>query len=253
MICIIVAAAAVVTIWQWDNIKALRYALGTSEEELEQEMAATQQELDDAAKEYNVPEINLTDEELAALESGDMDLNSVVDRVLAAAGASSGASGSSDGSGGQGASGSGDTGSAGDDGSGTGDSGNTSAGQDAEVQRLITSLYVLRSSYSSRLSGLVSSAKSEFASLPAEQQTDTARTPDRGIQDLGGELAGEFLRCTGEQHLSAAQVPAQRAGAEHLGGRPDPERLSAGEDAGEGSVYVAAGIAAPQCRPEKNG
>ena len=70
LICIIVAAAAVVTIWQWDNIKALRYALGTSEEELEQEMAATQQELDDAAKEYNVPEINLTDEELAALESG---------------------------------------------------------------------------------------------------------------------------------------------------------------------------------------
>lgn len=175
LICIIVAAAAVITIWQWDNIKALRYALGTSEEELEQEMAATQQELDDAAKEYNVPEIDLTDEELAALESGDMDLNSVVDRVLAAAGTSSGASGSSDGSGGQGASGSGDTGNAGDDGSGTGDGGNTSAGQDAEVQRLITSLYVLRSSYSSRLSGLVSSAKSEFAALPAEQQTDTAR------------------------------------------------------------------------------
>ncbi len=167
LICIIVAAAAVVTIWQWDNIKALRYALGTSEEELEQEMAATQQELDDAAKEYNVPEIDLTDEELAALESGDMDLNSVVDRVLAAAGASSEGTGSSDDSGSQGTSGSGDSGDTG--------SGDTSAGQDAEVQRLITSLYVLRSSYSSRLSGLVSAAKSEFAALPAEQRTDTAR------------------------------------------------------------------------------
>lgn len=164
ILCIIVAAAAVVAVWQWDNIKALRYALGTSEAELEQEMEATQKELDDAAKEYNVPEINLTDEELAALESGDADLGSVVDRVLSAAG--SAAEGAESGS--QGESGSN---------TGTENSGseNNSAGQDAEVQRLITSLYVLRSSYSSRLAGLVSSAQSEFASLPAENRTETAK------------------------------------------------------------------------------
>lgn len=154
LICIIVAAAAVITIWQWDNIKALRYAMTSSEEELEQERAAAQQELDEAAEKYNVPEINLTEDELAALESGDTDLGSVVDRVLAAAETASGET---------------------DDGGNDSGNENTSASQDSEVQRLITSLYVLRSSYSSRLSGLVSEAQSEFAALPAEQRTDTAR------------------------------------------------------------------------------
>ena len=56
-----------------------------------------------------------------------------------------------------------------------GSSSGTDASNDPEVQRIVASLYVLRSSYSSQLAGLTSAAKSEFASLPAEQQTASAK------------------------------------------------------------------------------
>lgn len=144
VLAVIVAVAAALVVWQWDNIKALRYAASTSDEELEQQMEENQREFDETAKEYGVPDISLTDDEIAALEGGDENLDGVVDRVM------SGSDGESE----------------------TNDSSGT---QDAEVQRLITSLYVLRSSYSSRLNGLISEAKSEFMSLAPEKRTDTAR------------------------------------------------------------------------------
>ena len=47
--------------------------------------------------------------------------------------------------------------------------------EDPEVQRIISEVYALRGSYVGQLNSLAASAKSEFAALPAEQQTEDAK------------------------------------------------------------------------------
>lgn len=155
----------IVAVWQRDNLEALRYAVSMSEEELGQSMEENQEEFDAIAREYGIPAIGLTEEELAALESGGESAAEIADRLLSSYGGAvddgSGA-GSQEGS---------DT-SSGDNGDSAED---VSSDTDSEIQRLITSLYVLRSSYTSRLDGLISEASSEFYSLAPESRTDTAR------------------------------------------------------------------------------
>lgn len=145
IVAILLAAVCAALVWQWDNIKALKYSQSMSEEEIQSELDENQKEFDQVAEEFNIADMNLTQEQIDAVVSGALKVEDVVDTVI----------GSSE--------------------EGSSTSGGGDASQDAEVQRIVASLYVLRSSYSSQLSGLISSAKSEFASLPAEQQTATAK------------------------------------------------------------------------------
>lgn len=142
IVAILLAAVCAALVWQWDNIKALKYSQSMSEEEIQSELDENQKEFDQVAEEFNISDMNLTQEQINAVVSGALKVEDVVDTVI---GSSEGTSGGSD------------------------------ASQDAEVQRIVASLYVLRSSYASQLAGLAGSAKSEFASLPAEQQTATAK------------------------------------------------------------------------------
>lgn len=134
IVAVLLAAVCAAVVWQWDNIKALKYSQSMSEEEIQSELDENQKEFDQVAEEFNISDMNLTQEQIDAVVSGALKVEDVVDTVI---GSSEGTSGGGD------------------------------ASQDAEVQRIVASLYVLRSSYSSQLSGLISSAKSEFASLPA--------------------------------------------------------------------------------------
>ncbi len=133
-------------IWQRQNISAALHGLQSSTEDIQQEMEQNEQEMDDAVSDYNIPDTEVTDEVAEGIVDGTMDVNKVVDDLLK--NQSSASSGSSSAS---------------------------SASSDPEIQRLITKLYVLRGSYTSRLNGLIGAAKSEYNALPESQRTDTAR------------------------------------------------------------------------------
>ena len=149
VILLIVLACAVIGIWQRDNISAAFYGLQNDTEDIQKEMQATEQEMDDAVSDYNIPDTEVSDEVAEGIVDGTMDVNKIVDDMLREQSKSGSSSSSS--------------------------SAGASASSDPEIQRLITKLYVLRGSYTSRLNGLIGAAKSEYNALPAEQRTDTAR------------------------------------------------------------------------------
>lgn len=146
---LIVIACAAIGIWQRDNISAALYGLSNDTEDIQKEMQQTEQEMDDAVSDYNIPDTEVSDEVAEGIVDGTMDVNKIVDEMLKDQSKSGSSSASS--------------------------SAGASASSDPEIQRLITKLYVLRGSYTSRLNGLIGAAKSEYNALPAEQRTDTAR------------------------------------------------------------------------------
>ena len=150
VLLLILAVIIGLGIWQRQNISAALHGLQSSTEDIQQEMEENEQEMDEAVSDYNIPDTEVSDEVAEGIVDGTMDVNKVVDDLLKKQSSSSSGASSS--------------------------SGSTATGSsDPEIQRLITKLYVLRGSYTSRLNGLIGAAKSEFNSLPAEQRTDTAR------------------------------------------------------------------------------
>lgn len=149
---IIVLIIVCLGIWQRENISAVLHGLQTDTEEIEQEIEAADQEMDEAVSDYAIPDTHVSDEVAEGIVEGTIDVNNVVEELLEKQKTTS-ASDSSSASG----------------------SGNAYVSSDAELQRLITKLYVLRGSYISRLDSLISSAKSEYAALPEAQRTDSAR------------------------------------------------------------------------------
>lgn len=145
---LIIVLAAVLGIWQRDNIKAAIYGLQHDTEDIQYEMEAANKEMDDAVSDYDIPDAaaDVSDEIAAGVVDGTMDINAVVDDMLKG-GRSDGVSSKE----------------------------KSAADADAEVQRLVTKLYVLRGSYTSRLDDLITEAKNEFYALPESQRTDTAR------------------------------------------------------------------------------
>ena len=150
VILLIVIVILCLAVWQRQNISAVMHGLQTDTEDIEQEMEENEQAMDDAVSDYNIPDTYVSEEVAESIIDGTMDVNKVVDEILKKQDSKSGSSGS-------------DSSSA------------LSSSSDAEIQRLITKLYVLRGSYTSKLNGLISSAKSEFNALPESQRTDTAR------------------------------------------------------------------------------
>lgn len=146
IIAVLAAAAVVLVCWQWDNVQALRYASGASEEQIAEDMKKNQQEFAAAAAEYGLKDVSISEEEAEALSQGIISVDEMAQQILQRTenAASSGSSG--------------------------GDPSN-----DPEIQRLIASVYALRSSYTSQLNGLLASVKSEYAALAPEAQTGTAR------------------------------------------------------------------------------
>lgn len=142
---LIVVLIAGLGIWQKENISAALYGLQHDTEDIQHEMEAADKEMDDAVSDYAIPEdaAAVSDDVAEGVVDGTMDINAVVDDMLKGGGKDLKTT--------------------------------SSAEADAEVQRLITKLYVLRSSYTSRLDGLITAAKNEFYALPEAQRTDTAR------------------------------------------------------------------------------
>lgn len=142
---LIVVLIAGLGIWQKENISAALYGLQHDTEDIQHEMEAANKEMDDAVSDYAIPEdaAAVSDDVAEGVVDGTMDINAVVDDMLKGGGKDLKTT--------------------------------SSAEADAEVQRLITKLYVLRSSYTSRLDGLITAAKNEFYALPEAQRTDTAR------------------------------------------------------------------------------
>lgn len=149
VILLIVIVILCLAVWQRQNISAVMHGLQTDTDEIEQEMAQNEQEMDDAVSDYNIPDTQVSDEVAEGIVDGTMDVNRVVDQLLKKQNSTSGSS--------------------------SAEQSASSASSDPEIQRLITKLYVLRSSYTSKLNGLISSAKSEYNALPESQRTDTAR------------------------------------------------------------------------------
>ncbi len=149
VVAVLAAAAVALIFWQWDNIQALRYASSASQEQIAEDMKENEQEFEAAAEEYGLKDVSISDEEAEALSQGVITIDEMAQQILNRA--------------------------ANEVSSTKGASLEGSAANDPEVQRLIASLYALRGSYSSKLSGLLASAKSEYAALPPEQRTGTAR------------------------------------------------------------------------------
>ena len=144
ILIILLAVICAVAVWQWDNLKALKYSRSMSDEEIQSELEENQKEFDEVAEEFSISEKELTQEQIDAVVSGAMKVEDVADMIISTSEKEN-------------------------------DNQEDSTSDDAEVQRIVASLYVLRSSYSSQLAGLTSAAKSEFANLPAEQQTAAAK------------------------------------------------------------------------------
>jgi hypothetical protein len=69
---IVVVAAASLTLWQWKNIKALYIAFTTDEDELNKQLADSNDKFADDVKDYLSDSIrDFTDEELSQIESGE--------------------------------------------------------------------------------------------------------------------------------------------------------------------------------------
>lgn len=150
VLLVLIVIIAALGIWQRQNISAALHGLQSSTEDIQQEMQANEEQMDEAVSDYNIPDTEVSDEVAEGIVDGTMDVNKVVDELLKNQNSSSTSSGSSG-------------------------SAAASASSDAEIQRLITKLYVLRGSYTSRLNGLIGAAKSEYYALPESQRTDTAR------------------------------------------------------------------------------
>ena len=146
---ILAAAAAALIWWQWDNIQALKYAVGASEQEIAAGMEENEQEFSKAAQEYGLKDVNISEEEAKALASGVISVDEMAQRILERSENKSS--------------------------SNKGDKNKGNADTDPEVQQLIASLYALRGSYSSQLNGVMASAKSKFAALAPEQRTGAAK------------------------------------------------------------------------------
>ncbi len=149
ILAVILAIAGGVTIWQWDNISSVMYFMKYSKEELETMQGENDEKLNSAVAGLNVIPRELTDEEREALENGTITEQDAVEISL---GTSTLAEKITEKTTGQ-----------------------ASASQQKtdRVSELIAQLYVLKSSFISKLDGLAAQATAEYKNTPKEERTSS--------------------------------------------------------------------------------
>lgn len=79
---VLMAAGVGVTAWQWNNINALRYGLTMDGDTIDQKLQESQKALDDAMTEYNVRPYEFSDEEKGQLADGTLTAEEAAQRLL---------------------------------------------------------------------------------------------------------------------------------------------------------------------------
>ncbi|MBR2743589.1 MAG: hypothetical protein IKD89_08375 [Clostridia bacterium] len=243
VIIIIVVIIAVLLIANRDMFEYVKYSKVD-----EAKIAAEQERLSEQEQQlkenYNIPDISLTDEQIAAIESGEMTAEEVAQSIMAEsgsanqtgagtssqsdAGASAQQSGAQAQTGESGESGSGDVntsegnttetdtpeantseGDASEDGNTPAQNNDASENEEtdesqAQIQALITRAYVLQSSFESRANALIDQMKHEFWSLPKDQQNTANKM--KVVRSYMSQIAAVENECDAEMNAIIASL-----------------------------------------------
>ena len=202
----LVIAGGAVTAWQWNNITAARYGLTMDRDTIDQRLQENAKALDDAMDKYNVPKYEITEDELSQLTDGTLDAQDVAKKLLE----------------GQAPSGEAEEKRETASSSGTSASGSAAkeelSEEEKEIQELIATMYVLRSTYVGKLEAVVQSAIDEYASgdMTPERRTEVVyerfdelqameKECDEKVASVVSRLR-ELLKKTGQDDTLAKQV-----------------------------------------------
>lgn len=202
----LVIAGGAVTAWQWNNITAARYGLTMDRDTIDQRLQENAKALDDAMDKYNVPKYEITEDELSQLTDGTLDAQDVAKKLLE----------------GQASSGEAEEKRETASSSGTSASGSAAkeelSAEEKEIQELIATMYVLRSTYVGKLEAVVQSAIDEYASgdMTPERRTEVVyerfdelqameKECDEKVASVVSRLR-ELLKKTGQDDTLAKQV-----------------------------------------------
>lgn len=153
---ILIAAAAVV--FSYRNLLSLLPYAGISAEELEEKNQAVRRAEEEIRNTYRIPEITLTPEEQAALDSSEKSAKEIAENLL------------------QGQKGTGQAGLA-------APSGRTPEDDSEQIQSLVAQLYVLQNVFTSRVDSVIDECKAEYRALDKSQQTK-----DNKMKIVSGKL-----------------------------------------------------------------
>lgn len=191
VLAVILAFIAGLIIWQWNNVNSFIYFLRYSEDDLNKMMDDNKNELNTALSSVNivVPR-ELTEEEINALEEGIITEEDAVEISLGITTLEEKIQKK-------------DT----ENTTGANTENNVSSQPASKEQEgasyLIAQLYVLKSSYMSKLDGLEAQAKSEYASTPAEQRTAAWKS------SMMSKYAGKASALEGECDAKVESLIAQ--------------------------------------------
>lgn len=166
----VVIGAGTVTIWQKDNLEAVRYAASMDQEEILDEIQANEQALERVMEEYSLSGASLSAEDIAKLQNGEMTEEEAIDKLIHGGAAAGSAEDTQ-----QGTAANGTTVKDSQTTSGKGDSGKSSTSTDADVQRQIARMYALKAQYMGQIEGVVASIKAQYNALPASERTASAK------------------------------------------------------------------------------
>ena len=202
----LVIAGGAAAAWQWNNITAARYGLTMDRDTIDQRLQENAKALDDAMDKYNVPKYEITEDELSQLTDGTLDAQDVAKKLLE----------------GQASSGEAEEKRETASSSGTSASGSAAkeelSAEEKEIQELIATMYVLRSTYVGKLEAVVQSAIDEYASgdMTPERRTEVVyerfdelqameKECDEKVASVVSRLR-ELLKKTGQDDTLAKQV-----------------------------------------------
>ena len=173
---IIIALVASFAIWQRNNIKAVIYFLRYSKEDLIEMAEDNQKELDNALKKIDMQAPReLTEEETKALESGEITLEEAIGLTLTPDSQTIPANVETNPS------------------KKPGTPLNPGTTEPTKMEKLIAELYVLKSSYMSKLDGLEAAGKKEYSQTPPNQRNATWK--GQMISKYSGIISGWEAEC----------------------------------------------------------
>ena len=201
----LVIAGGAVAAWQWNNITAARYGLTMDRDTIDQRLEENAKALDDAMDKYNVPKYEITEDELSQLTDGTLDAQDVAKKLLEEQASSGGAEKKQE--------------TASSSGASSGSTAKTElSAEEKEIQELIATMYVLRSTYVGKLEAVVQSAIDEYASgdMTPERRTEVVYARFDELQAMEKECdekvasvvsrLRELLKKTGQDDTLARQV-----------------------------------------------
>ena len=184
MVIVLLIAAAVVVWRQWDNVKAVKTALTTSQEDIETMMVENDERIAEAVgKVDGVTVRDLTEEEMEQFKNGELDAEQLIDRLTSGDAApasgteSAGSSGSSTAQGSGTQSGSAQT-------SGTGNAAAAQPSEQAQTEtdankqqlsRYLAEIYVMKAEYTAWLEEKYNDAMEQYAALDESERTTEAK------------------------------------------------------------------------------